>query len=184
MTVSKYDVWDDVTMVSNGYSWCDTCKVDVAPKNNLSKLSMWINELPLKTIFLYCVPCTCMMCGISGYNYKNFLFLVDPVSRYCEALGVKVKYVEESIQVLNSWSNLMIKKGNQLLMFIRDDVGTNFTTEEFKTWCNDNNITLSNAGPTRQEQNVFVEQTCRTSGRLARVYLYVPIFPHLSTSLP
>ena len=72
----------------------------------------------------------------------------------------------------------MVKKGYQLLMFIRDDAGTNFTSEEFKDWCNDNNITLSIAGPKHQEENAFVEQAYGTAGRMARSMLvcaYLPI---------
>ena len=150
----------------------------VAPKNRLSKLPMRINEPPLKMIFLDCVPCPGIMRGVPGYNFKNFLFLADPVSKYCEALGVKDKSAEETIRVLGAWRNLMVKKGYQLLMFIRADAGTNFTSEEFKAWCNDNNITLSIAGPKHQEQNAFVERAYGTAGRMARSMLvraYLPI---------
>ena len=171
LTASKFDVWDDVTMVSTGDSWCDSCKVAVAPKSNLSKLPMRINEAPLKMIFLDCVPSPGVMRGVPGCNYKHFLFLSDPVSKYSECLGVRDKSAEETIEVLGNWQKQMVKKGFEMLMFIRADAGTNFTSDAFKSWCVNNNITLSLAGPKHQEQNAFAERAYGTASRMARSML-------------
>ena len=171
LSASQSGVWDDVTMVSTGDSWCDSCKVAVAPRTHLSKESMRINVEPLKYLFVDCVPSPGVIRGIPECAASDFLLLCCPQSKYLEKLNMNDKSSAETIRVLDAWRGRMLKKGYPLFLYLRADAGTNFTSQEFKDWCADNNISLSLAGPKHQEQNAFVERAHGTASRMARSML-------------
>ena len=184
LSASHNSVWDDITMVCTGDSWCDTCKVSIAARNIISKQPMRINQAPLEHMFIDCVPSPGTIRGMAEANTSNFLFLCDPVSKYVEKLNVMDKSAEETIRALTAWRGKMIKKGFPTFMYLRADAGSNFTSHKFKEWCSNNKITLSIAGPKHQEQNAFVERAYGTASRMARSMLvkaHLPIaFYHLA----
>ena len=95
-----HGVWDDVTMVSTGDSWCDSCKVAIAPRNVLSKESMRINVEPLKYLFMDCVPSPGVMRGIPECSASDFLLLCCTQCKYLEKLNMQDKTTAETIRVL------------------------------------------------------------------------------------
>ena len=175
---SKSNVWDDVRLVAGEDVWCDSCKVSTAPKHARSKAPLRFNGRPLQHMFIDIVPSPGQMRGVKGYNEPHFLFLCDPISRYADKKNLSIKSTKETIKALTEWRNEMLKKGFELFIYLRSDAGTNFTSEEFKTWCRDEQIKLSIAGPKHQEQNAFAETTYNTVSKMARamlVHAHLPI---------
>ena len=178
MAASKANVWDDVDMHFGGDSWCDNCKIAIAPRNKLSKNPMTFRGKPLEHLFIDCVPCPGTLRGIPSCRDKNFLFVCDPISKYVAKLNVSDKSSATTIQTLKQWRGEMLEKGFNIFLYLRSDAGTNFTSDEFKSWCRDENITLTVAGPKHQEQNSFVERAYGTASRMARsmlVHAHLPI---------
>ena len=184
MAASKAQVWDDIEMIFSGDSWCDMCKIAIAPRSQVSKKPMRLNAKPLEYLFMDLIPVPAIMRGLKECSAKDFLFIVDPISKYADKLNVEDKTTSETIRVLKDWRGKMLQKGFQLFLFIRTDAGSNFTSKEFKDWCNSNNIQLSIAGPKHQEQNAFAERAYGTASRMARSMLvraHLPLcFYHLS----
>ena len=52
MAATKAQVWDDVEMIFSGDSWCNMCKIAIAPRNNMSKDPMRLVAKPLEYIFI------------------------------------------------------------------------------------------------------------------------------------
>jgi hypothetical protein len=171
LAASRANVWDDINMILSGDSWCDMCRVAIAPKNKLSKIPMKINEKPLEMIFLDEIPSPGTLRCIPECSNKQFLFLIDPVSKYVEMLPAKDYLAKVTIQLLSDWRSKMVKKGFQMCFMIRADAGSNFTSKEFSDWCNKESIKLTIAGPKHQEQNAFVERAYGTASRMARSML-------------
>ena len=145
---------------------------------------MRFNGVPLEHIFIDCVPSPGIMRGVPSCKAKNFLFLGDPVSKYLDKINLEDKSSASTIKALDNWRGAMLRKDMKIFLYLRSDAGTNFTSEEFKTWCKDNNISLTIAGPKHQEQNGFIESSYKTSGRMARSMLvraHLPLsFYHLA----
>ncbi len=161
----------DIEIVFSGDSWCDMCKIAIAPRNAMSKKSMRISTKPLEYIFMDCIPSPGIMRGIPEARAANFLFITDPTSKYTEKLNVTDKSTKETIKVLGNWRGNMVKKGFKMFIYLRTDAGSNFTSDEFKTWCKSQHIELSIAGPKHQEQNAFAERAYGTASRMARSML-------------
>ena len=66
------------------------------------------------------------------------------------------------------------------VLYLRSDAGSNFTSNEVKSKCNSNNITLTLAGPKHQEQNVFVERAHGNASIMARSMLVRDRIPYCS----
>jgi hypothetical protein len=171
LAASRSKVWDDVQMTLSGDSWCNMCRVAIAPKNKLSKVSMKISTKPLEMIFLDAIPSPGTLRCIPECHHKQFLFLTDPVSKYVEMLPAKDYKSETHIKILSNWRSQMVKKGFPMCFVIRTDAGSNFTSKQFADWCKDEMITLTIAGPKHQEQNAFVEKAYGTASRMARSML-------------
>ena len=173
-------------MVFSGDSWCDMCKIAIAPRNAMSKKSMRIQTRPLEQIFIDCIPAPGIMRGVPECSASNFLFIADPSSKYTDKLNVYDKTSEETIRALSEWRGGMVKKGFKMFIVLRTDAGSNFTSSEFKEWCLKENIELSIAGPKHQEQNAFAERAYGTASRMARSMLVkarLPLkFYHLALS--
>ena len=171
MLASKAKVWDDMETRFGGDSWCDMCKIAIAPKHKRSKHPMNINFKPLQHIFTDVIPSPAVLKVIPDCRYQQFLILADPVSRYLDIIGMKDYSSEETIKCLNEWRGKMLKRGFELFIHLRSDAGSNFTSQDFKDWCNKEYIKLSIAAPKHQEQNGFVERAYQTASRMARAML-------------
>ena len=175
---SNANVWDDITLFAGADSWCDSCKIATAPKNPRSKAPMRFRGRPLEYMFVDLVPSPGKMNGVKGYNESQFLFLVDPISKYADKKNMTEKSAEATIEALIEWRREMVKKGFKVFFYLRSDAGTNFTADEFKRWCNEEGISLSIAGPRHQEQNAFAETTYKTVSQMARkmlVHAHLPL---------
>ena len=177
LAASDAEVWDDVTLVMAGDSWCDKCKIAIAPRTSTSKLPMRIHAKPLQHIFIDCIPCPGTLPGVKECMAKDFYFLCCPTSKFVTKLNATDKSTATAIKVLLSWRGEMLKKGFPLFLYLRSDAGTQFTSSEFKQWCDKEHIKLTIAGPKHQEQNAFVENAYRTSGRMARSMLITAHLP-------
>ena len=171
LTASDNNVWDDITMVSSGDTWCDTCKVAVGPRTHMSKKPMRLGMEPLQHLFVDCIPSPGTIRGIPECAASDFLLVCCPECKYLEKLNMREKTAAETIRVFEDWRGRMLKKGYKLFMYLRADAGTNFKSQEFKDWCVDNNIELTFAGPKHQEQNAFVERAHGTASRMSRTML-------------
>ena len=158
LLASDAEVWDELTMITTGDSWCDMCKIAIAPRTQRGKSPMRFTGKPLEHVFLDVIPCPATLNVIPECRYKQYLMIADPVSRYIERKGMKDYTALETIRCLEEWRGSLIKKGFNLFIYIRADAGSNFMSEEFKEWCTKQNITLTLAGPKHQEQNSFVER--------------------------
>ena len=167
LNASNHDVWDDTTLFFGGDTWCDSCKIAVSHKQARSKTPMNINGKPLEHIFVDLVPIPEVLCGVPECRDKNFLFICDPLSKYVDKVNVENKSTEETIAKLNSWRQSMKNNGYPIFLYLRSDAGTNFTSDDFKKWCEKENITLTIAGPKHQEQNGFVEAAYKTANEMA-----------------
>ena len=132
---------------------------------------MNINFKPLQHIFTDVIPSPAVLKVIPDCRYQQFLILADPVSRYLDIIGMKDYSSEETIKCLNEWRGKMLKRGFELFIHLRSDAGSNFTSQDFKDWCNKEYIKLSIAAPKHQEQNGFVERAYQTASRMARAML-------------
>jgi hypothetical protein len=111
LAASRANVWDDIKMILSRDSWCDMCRVAIAPKNKLSKIPMKINEKPLEMIFLDEIPSPGTLQCIPECSNKQFLFLIDPVSKYVEMLPAKDYSSKVTIHLLSdSWSRMVKKR--------------------------------------------------------------------------
>ena len=184
MLGSNANVWDDLELIFSGDSWCDMCRIAIAPRKPRSKNAMVFNNRPLEHIFIDLMPCPGVIRGVKECNSKYFLFIGDPVSKYLDKLNIDSKSAEDTIKALVKWRGEMVKKDFEVFLHIRSDAGSNFTAEEFKLWCSQNHIKLTIAGPKHQEQNGFIESSYKTAGRMARSMLvraHLPIeFFHLA----
>ena len=184
MLGSEAEVWDDISLHFSGDSWCDQCKIAIAPRTKRSKNKMAFNSKPLEQIFIDLMPCPGILRGVKECRAKNYLFIGDPVSKYLEKLNVNDKSSAETINALQKWRGEMVRKDFEIFLHIRSDAGSNFTSDEFKEWCFKNHISLTIAGPKHQEQNGFIESSYKTAGRMARSMLvraHLPIeFFHLA----
>jgi hypothetical protein len=102
---------------------------------------------PLEYLFIDCVPTPGSLRGIKECKEKNFLFVCDPISRYADKISVPDKSAATTILKLESWIGRMLKKEFNMFLYLRSDAGTNFTSDEFKKWCEKNHIKLTVAGP-------------------------------------
>ena len=118
LAASKAGVWDDVEMVFSEDTWCDMCKIAIAPRNHLSKKPMRLNAKPLEYIFIDLIPSMGIMRGIKETSAKDFLFIVDPISKYVDKLNVEDKTTSETIWALTEWRGKMLRKGFKLFIFI------------------------------------------------------------------
>ena len=171
MLASKANVWDDMETRFGGDSWCDMCKIAIAPKHKRSKHPMNVNFKPLQHIFADVIPSPAVLKAIPDCRYQQYLILADPVSRYLDIIGMKNYSTEETIKCLSEWRGKMLKRGFELFIHLRSDAGSNFTSQEFKDWCNKEYIKLSLAAPKHQEQNGFVERAYQTASRMSRAML-------------
>ena len=112
----------------------------------MSKKPMRFEGKPLQHMFLDLMTAPQVMRGVKGCKDKYYLFLCDPISRYVEKLNVLDKSSEEAIKTLTKWKGEMLKKGFEMLIYLRSDAGTNFSSDEFKKWCTEENIVLTLAG--------------------------------------
>ena len=169
---------------SSQFSWCDSCKIAKAAKMNRSKTPMDISGKPLEHMFIDLVPMPATLRGIPECKDKNFLFLCDPLSKFVDKINVENKSAEETIRCLDKWRKSMKNYGFINFLYLRTDAGTNFISESFKKWCDEEGITLTTAGPKHQEQNGFVESAYKTANEMARsmlVQAHLPLsFLHLA----
>ena len=91
----------------------------------MSKDPMRLVAKPLENIFIDLIPSPGIIRGLKECNAKDFLFIVDPVSKYTDKLNVENKTTAETIHVLEQWRGKMLKKGFQMCIFIRTDAGSN-----------------------------------------------------------
>ena len=184
LKASESNVWEDITMVEMGDSWCDQCHIAKISKNHRSKTQMEIKGKPLEHIFIDLVPIPATLRGIPECRDKNFLFLCDPLSKFVDKVNVENKSAEETIRVLTNWRQTMKNYGFTTFLYLRSDAGSNFTSDAFKKWCEEQDISLSIAGPKHQEQNGFVEAAYRITNEMARsmlVQAHLPLsFLHLA----
>ena len=172
LNASKAEVWDDLQLIMTGDNWCDSCKVALSSVHRRSKQPMRMNlDKPLSTIFIDTIPAPSNLRGIKGCNFKDYLFIACPTSKYLDALGLPDKTAATTVKVLNNWRISMKVKGFDTCIHIRSDAGTNFTSKEFKEYCSKENITLSVAAPKHQEQNGIVERGYGTASGMARSML-------------
>ena len=175
---SNSNVWDDITLFAGDDIWCDSCRIATAPKNARSKATMRFKGRPLEYMFVDLVPSPGKMNGVKGYNESQFLFMVDPISRYATKINMTEKSTKATIEALVNWRKEMVAKGFHVFFFLRSDAGTNFTSDEFSQWCKDEGITLTIAGPKHQEQNAYAETTYKTVSQMARkmlVHAHLPL---------
>ena len=184
LNASNEKIWDDTIMVDMGDSWCDSCKIAKAAKMNRSKTPMDISGKPLEHMFIDLVPMPATLRGIPECKDKNFLFLCDPLSKFVDKINVENKSAEETIRCLDKWRKSMKNYGFINFLYLRTDAGTNFISESFKKWCDEEGITLTTAGPKHQEQDGFVESAYKTANEMARsmlVQAHLPLsFLHLA----
>jgi hypothetical protein len=154
-----------------GDSWCDMCRIAIAPKCPLSKIPMQLNKKPLKMIFLDVIPSPGVLHCVPQCCHKQFLFVVDPISKYVEMLPTVDYSTESTIEVLEAWHGRMVAKGFNMCFVICADAGANFMGKEFANWCEKENITLTLAAPKHQEQNAFAERAYSTASKMARSML-------------
>ena len=171
MAASRAKVWDDVEAQFSGDSWCQSCNIAVAPKQAMSKRAMRFTGGPLQNLFVDVINNPQPMMHVPECRDKYHLFIVDPISRYAEKLRIADKTTSSTIKALSTWRGNMIKKGYDIFLHLRADAGTNFTSEEFKSWCSANNVELSIAAPKHQEQNAFAERTYQTVCNMAQAML-------------
>ena len=81
------------------------------------------------------------------------------------------KSTEETIRKLEQWRRVMKAQGFNTFIVLRSDAGTNFVSEQFKKWCENEGIKLTVAGPKHQEQNAFVESAYKTVNGMAQSML-------------
>ena len=171
MNASNFDVWDDITMTFNGDSWCDSCKIAVAPKHPRSKIQMNIRGKPLENLFIDLIPIPAVLRGIPECKDKNFLFVCDPLSKYVDKINMDNKSATETIKNLGLWRKEMRVQGFNTFLYLRSDAGKKILSEDFKVWCKNEDITLTVAGPKHQEQNAFAESAYKTVNRMSRSML-------------
>ncbi|XP_046964591.1 uncharacterized protein K02A2.6-like [Vanessa cardui] len=87
---------------------------------------------------------------------EYLLVLVDYYSRYKE---VKICRVITSAEIINHLKDIFSRLGNPVS--ITADNGRQFTSEEFKTFCSERNITIFNTIPYWPQQNGEVERQNR-----------------------
>ena len=140
LNASQAKVWDDIQLIVNGDSWCDSCKIAIAPKSARSKLPMRFNEAPMQVFFMDMIPNPGIIRHIPEYSHSVNLLLVDPVSKYIKRIGLHSYETSEIIEQLSLWRGDLNKQGLPLFIKIRADAGTYFTSDEFTSWCGENNI--------------------------------------------
>jgi len=181
---SKANVWDDLNVVFTHDSWCGSCSIGSIQRSQMSKRPSRMIGLPLQHMYIDCVPSPGILRGVKNCTAKDFILICDPISKFVDKLNLKDKSSKSVIEVLQTWRGEMLEKGFELFIYLRSDAGSNFTSHEFKTWCRENHIKLTIAGPRHQEQNGFVKTTYKTLGRMARsmlIALHLPIqFYHLA----
>jgi hypothetical protein len=70
---SSSNVWDDITFVLNGDSWCDNCKIAVS-NTQRSKKPMRFTTKPLEQIFIDLVPAPAIMNQVKECSSSDFIF--------------------------------------------------------------------------------------------------------------
>ena len=79
MAGSNAKVWDDTDLIFSGDSWCDSCKIAIAPKTARNKLPMRFNEKAMEVFFMDLIPMPGVMQHIPEYNHLVCLLIADPV---------------------------------------------------------------------------------------------------------
>jgi transposase InsO family protein len=89
-------------------------------------------------------------------------------------LGLPDKTTESVIKAIKKYQACNLSAdtyGYTDIKRIRSDAGTQFTSEEFATYCTNNGIRLSLAAPKKQYQNHLAERTWQTISSMARTLL-------------
>jgi hypothetical protein len=173
MNASAHEVWDDISLVFGGHDWCDSCQIAVSKRRAMSKIPTPIHQYwPLQCIFMDAIPCPGSLRTFPNpFNCKQFLWVSCAVSKYCDALVLKDYSTEHCIEAIDEWRRTMYKKGFKIVLCLRTDAGSYFTSEEFRKWCHENDIEVTAAGPRHQEQNSFAERSYQTASQTTRKML-------------
>ena len=118
MAASKSNVWDDITLDFAGDTWCDKCKIAVAPRQAISKRSMRMNGLPLQHIFIDCIPCPGILAGVAECRDKDFYFLCCPNSKFVTKINAPDKSSSTAIKLLSKWRGEMLEKGFKTILYL------------------------------------------------------------------
>ncbi|CAN1149827.1 Retrovirus-related Pol polyprotein from transposon TNT 1-94 [Linum perenne] len=101
---------------------------------------------------------------------KYFCFvLVDDFSRYCWIYLLRTK--DETLSKLKSFTKLIQNELDDKIKSIRSDNGGEFTSDEFKNFCDENGITHYYSAPRTPQQNGVAERKNRTLIEIARTLL-------------
>jgi transposase InsO family protein len=113
-------------------------------------------------------------------SYTFYLILVDAFSRYACMYGLPDKSTDAVVTAIKQYSadhKRVDTYGYLNLERIRADAGSQFTSEEFSTYCREAGIQLVLAAPKKQYQNHLAEctwQTISSMGRSLLVHAHLP----------
>ena len=145
---------------------CQPCRLAKSTRASLKPLSDIKSSAPLDLVFMdLCGPFRVQSIGGSRY----FLTITDDYSRFVHIYPLKTK--DESFRFFKSFCNEMKTRYNQMPKSTRSDNGGEFTSKEFKNFCELNGIAMQFTNAYTPEQNGVSERLNRTINSAIRSVL-------------
>ena len=160
--------WSDVIAQASNDPLCDEIRVisTIRKKNRNFKSPSYDITGPNQMIGIDPIPTTIKTGLTSKTTVAYMLFIVDFYDRYCWLHDMS-SYSTEAITTCLTQYRMQNNIASNTTVHIRADAGSQFTSEEFRVYCSENNFIFSLASPDHQEMNGISESTWKSVKQLA-----------------
>ena len=155
------NVLEDAELKIDANPFCTSCKISSMNKKARSKVPLK-PKAPFKWVFMDVIPSTSPKSLTNDTNFKYYLLIVDDYSKLPKLYGMEnitTAEVLEKLDMFQSRFGKIDQFGWWGLERISADVGTQFTSTEFKEECQIRGVRLKLAATEHQEMNGQVEIT-------------------------
>ena len=158
------NVWEDVELRIDPDPFCTSCKISSMNKKARSKIPLKPKS-HFKWVFMDIIPSTAPKSLTNDKTFSNYLLIFDAYSKIPKLYGMEnitTAEVMDKLYMLQSRFGKIDQFGWWDLERISADVGTQFTSTEFKDEYQNCGVCLTLAAPEHQEMNGKVEVAWRT----------------------
>ena len=166
---SLHGFWDDYRFITTPDTYCEDCKIAASKVHPHSKKAMYVPKEHFKCLFMDVIPHPNHPGIDKSTTFPYSLLIVEPATKYKWFLGMQDSNEESIIANLKQYkADIQSKNITEEISYIRTDDGTNFMSQEFQQYCQDNKIKITFADPKHQEMNAYSENTWNQTGIMAR----------------
>ncbi len=171
LAASEHNLWEDVTIRMSPETGCLSCGIATIRSTARNKEPHTVAVAPGEYIFLDILHPTTAVGLTSHTSYAFYLILVDAYSRYTCLYGLPDKTADAVVAAIKQYTADHRRTGTYgyvNLERIRADAGSQFTSEEFFTFCRNAGVQLVLAASKKQYQNHLAERTWQTVSSMSR----------------